>query len=522
METFKAVIERRSPFSIKLLNRRYVAIHLERIKSLLNREDAIASRLDMGTYRQYVNELEHNWDNNIYIGCCMLHKENHAEKPIALAIASASAYRANVRRPMGLNWRRTDAYRQKEQQWCLDYLVRASEFRGRGVGCFGLVGLLECFCSRFDDWMLWLLLASATETRFLCTQVLGFLSRRSTLTRIPSCHYKSRTLDRESAERAAAAEQGGAEQGGGDGGDGGGDGDGGGGRPPYNLQRGGRQFGRRGDGRQRCGHRNDLVQEVEPRLCFRTMEQLTLSKMQLVLPPRAEGLEQDLVRHLWSMSEMAALNPGSQAFLIHLNLAKQCHHHIAHQRRLHMSRWITEQTAENREDEQWNRRFASLANNVLLLWGVFTMPCLELLDIGYAAASRPGGLKDIVRLCRKTCSSGTDAQLAIGNGDGLREVTILRTRGWLDDGDVEVDEALSTLLWQNIERKTGRCEQLPGTRHRYRIVGYDTQELLTCAGCSTASRFTEKGEEEFSGRHSSINIRFQFIASSSTAVVYMQ
>jgi hypothetical protein len=68
-------------------------------------------------------------------------------------------------------------------------------------------------------------------------------------------------------------------------------------------------------------------------------------------------------------------------------------------------------------------------------------------------------------------------ELAIGDGDGLRGVTIIRTRGWLDDGDVEVDEALSTLLWQNIERKIGRCEQLPGTRHRCRIVGYDTQEV---------------------------------------------
>jgi hypothetical protein len=68
-------------------------------------------------------------------------------------------------------------------------------------------------------------------------------------------------------------------------------------------------------------------------------------------------------------------------------------------------------------------------------------------------------------------------ELAIGDGDGLRGVTIIRTRGWLDDGDVEVDEALSTLLWQNIERKIGRREQLPGTRHRCRIVGYDTQEV---------------------------------------------
>ncbi|CAB4001310.1 partial [Paramuricea clavata] len=200
MENFKAVIERRSPFSIKLLGRRYVVIHLERIKSLLNREDAITSCLDMGTYRQYVDELEHNWDDNIYMGCCVVRKEDQAEKPIAVAIASASAYRTDVRRPTELNWRRTDANRQKQQQWCLDYLVRRRVFRGSGVGCFALVGLMECFCSRFGYAILWLLLASATETCSLCTQMLGFLSCRFTLTRIASCRYKSRTSDRECAE----------------------------------------------------------------------------------------------------------------------------------------------------------------------------------------------------------------------------------------------------------------------------------------------------------------------------------
>ena len=104
IQYFKAVIERRSQFSIKLLDHMYVAIHLERIKSLLNREDAVASRLDMGYYRQYVDELEHNWDDNIYMGCCVVRKEDQAEKPIAVGIASASTYRADVRRPMELNW----------------------------------------------------------------------------------------------------------------------------------------------------------------------------------------------------------------------------------------------------------------------------------------------------------------------------------------------------------------------------------------------------------------------------------
>jgi hypothetical protein len=68
MENFKEVIERRSPFSIKLLTQRYVATHLDRIKSSLNREDAVASRLDMGSYRQYVSDLEYDWQDEINMG----------------------------------------------------------------------------------------------------------------------------------------------------------------------------------------------------------------------------------------------------------------------------------------------------------------------------------------------------------------------------------------------------------------------------------------------------------------------
>jgi hypothetical protein len=102
-------------------------------------------------------------------------------------------------------------------------------------------------------------------------------------------------------------------------------------------------------------------------LTFRTIEDhLTLLNGQLVLPLQA-GLENDMMRHLWSMSDRAVLNPSVQSFLIHLNVAKQ-YHHIASQRWLHVSRWIAEQRQENRENQEWNRRFAvSLANDVLLL-----------------------------------------------------------------------------------------------------------------------------------------------------------
>ncbi|CAB3997998.1 Hypothetical predicted protein [Paramuricea clavata] len=132
MENFRTIIERCSPFSIKLLSRRYVVTHLDRMKALLNREDAVASCLDMASYRQYVDELEHNWQNNLHMGCCVVRKDDRAERPIAMAIASANVYRADVPRPTELNWQRTNAYMDKEEQWCLEYLVRAREYCGSG------------------------------------------------------------------------------------------------------------------------------------------------------------------------------------------------------------------------------------------------------------------------------------------------------------------------------------------------------------------------------------------------------
>ena len=57
---------------------------------------------------------------------------------------------------------------------------------------------------------------------------------------------------------------------------------------------------------------------------------------------------------------------------------------------------------ENRENPEWNRRFGTtLSADILLLWNVFRMPCWALLKIAYGAASRPGGLRDIVRSCEQ-------------------------------------------------------------------------------------------------------------------------
>ena len=324
MENFKAIIERRSPFSIKLLAPRYVVIHLERIKSLLSREDAVASRLDMRSYRQYVDELEHNWDDDIYMGCCVLREDDLAEKPIAVAIASAREYREDVRRPTELNWRKTEAYRDKGQQWSLDYLVRARQCRG--VGCFVLVGLLESFCSQFDDWMLWHLLAGRFSNRNALSLYTDFVFLvRSLDDKNPIMSLQVHDIGQRACRKlvhtltlrhmAAAAEQGG------DGGDGGGGGDGG--RDDGKYARRLRMRVRKGGVRRPAGR--GVLADME-NLTFRKIEDhLTIISGQLVLPAQTGGTEQAMIQHLWALSDRAALHPQSISFLIHLNVAKQCH-----------------------------------------------------------------------------------------------------------------------------------------------------------------------------------------------------
>ena len=66
----------------------------------------------------------------------------------------------------------------------------------------------------------------------------------------------------------------------------------------------------------------------------------------------------------------------------------------------------------------------------------------------------------------------------IGDGVGFSGVHVLRVLQWIEDEDAIVHDAtLSALLWKNVEAKLGRREDLVATRHRCRIVGYDTQEV---------------------------------------------
>ena len=95
----------------------------------------------------------------------MVGKNDAEEVPVAVAIASKREYKDGVRRPTEFNWRKMQTYLGMDEQWCLEFVVRSRDHRGRDVGCFALAGLLECLCRWFNRGMLWLLLAGGFENR---------------------------------------------------------------------------------------------------------------------------------------------------------------------------------------------------------------------------------------------------------------------------------------------------------------------------------------------------------------------
>ena len=147
----------------------------------------------------------------------------------------------------------------------------------------------------------------------------------------------------------------------------------------------------------------------------------------------------------------------------------------------------------------WCTHFNSLAQDALLLWCVFRMPCTQLMEVGYATAPRAGGIQDIVRTCQELVGDGQPLprnikaaqqemhtyRLRVSTsfpddsiGDGLSALHVV-DQGWLGSGDAPInDEPLSALLWQNIEQKLGCSRyELVDTRQRVRIDAYDTQEV---------------------------------------------
>ena len=118
-----------------------------------------------------------------------------------------------------------------------------------------------------------------------------------------------------------------------------------------------------------------------------------------------DGGEEELTQHLNNMGDVAlALGPQSQYYILHI--AKRCHH-IPTLLRVHVSQWVIRQGRENRENKVWVRHFiSSLSNDVLLLWNVFRMPCLALVETSYAKATRSGCVKDIVQASKDLVNAG--------------------------------------------------------------------------------------------------------------------
>ena len=364
MNEFQRIIRDRSRYAILMIDIEYVRAHVNQLKGLLHERDAVESRLDVLSYQQYVEQISVDWRDDLHMGCAVVVNNDATQVPVGVAFANLKAYREDVRRPMELNWPKTNAYRQMREQWCLEYLVRDRQHHGRlGVGCFALVGLLSHFSDIFSDVdaMMWLQLAGGFNNRAalsLYTDVGFFVtSLDSDKTPIMSLQVQdiahrprrkllqSLSMLREEGPDIANADddhpdsQQSSNNDDDDDGEGHADDDDDAQEhvvPQHNLRR-----------RRR---RRDPVLLQRPKrrrerldlraLAFRSMkDQLTLEFGRIVVQPRAEGLEQDLVRHLWSMAEMTALNPQSQSFLIHLNVAKQCHY-IASQRHLHVSRYL--------------------------------------------------------------------------------------------------------------------------------------------------------------------------------------
>ena len=88
----------------------------------------------------------------------------------------------------------------------------------------------------------------------------------------------------------------------------------------------------------------------------------------------------------------------------------------------------------------------------------------------------------------------------VGDGDGLSGLRINNiSESWTDDHDVLVDDqSLSSLLWNNIESKLGRRQNLPGTLQRCRLLAFDTQEV--CAGPACHQHFAEQGRQWLESR----------------------
>ena len=100
-------MEQRSPYSLRSVNGRFLRLHCDTLKDLLNRDEARANRLDVLGFAAFIDELIESWNGDTNMACCVVNKTDDQETPLAIAIASKRVYREGGRRVMELNWERT-------------------------------------------------------------------------------------------------------------------------------------------------------------------------------------------------------------------------------------------------------------------------------------------------------------------------------------------------------------------------------------------------------------------------------
>ena len=94
---------------------------------------------------------------------CTVHDPH--EIPVALAIATKKKYRDGIRIPVELNWDSMNQYLTLDDQWCLEHLVRSSDHRGTGAGCFALARLLDYLARQLQQAMIWIIVAGGFKNR---------------------------------------------------------------------------------------------------------------------------------------------------------------------------------------------------------------------------------------------------------------------------------------------------------------------------------------------------------------------
>ena len=79
MNEFQHIIRDRSRYTILIINIEYVRAHSNNLKRLLDERDAMASRLDVLTYREYVQEIPVDWRDDLHMGCAVVLKDDASQ-----------------------------------------------------------------------------------------------------------------------------------------------------------------------------------------------------------------------------------------------------------------------------------------------------------------------------------------------------------------------------------------------------------------------------------------------------------